>query len=889
MRVYNIKYSSIPELAEFLDTIEEKNYKSVLVQIFSGIKDKDVLRDIIFTIKREYPFSHIIGTSTAGEILDGKVLEDSIVISLSFFYNTSLSSYMIKDTSSYSMGEKIAKNIVKENTKAVILYADGLKCNAEEILRGFNDNISTELVLSGGLAGDYDRFESTFVIFNEEIVSNAAVGVAFHNRDLIVVDKFNLSWEPLGVFLKVTKADKNKVYEINGKPILEVYKEYLGEDIVKNMPASAIEFPLILKKGNLEVARSIVSVGKDYIVFGGEIPEGSEVRFGVANISLFDKDKTDLFDKLKMYSLEAIFVFSCIARKTFLGKGIEDEFRGLALIAPVSGFFTYGEIYTNNRKFELLNITTTILGLSESKFLEKKNLEYKYNTSFSLSTSALIHLVNKIVRELKKESEEKKEVIAVLNQYLKAIDTSYIISTTDPKGIITDVNDNFVKISGYSREELIGKPHNIVRHPDMPKEVFADLWRTIKAKKIWRGLIKNRRKDGSSYYVDSTIFPLLDKNGEITGYVGIRVDVTQIKLQQEKLKAILDFQDSIVVLSKRDENKKLKIEFINKKFFEIFGFENMDDFLKDHKCICDLFVKKEGYFYPERRDDYYLIDVLLKLDKPQLVVMRDKNGCEKIFSVKAKEITLENDSFIISTFNDVTELEKARVRAKVAEETKSIFLATMSHELRTPLNAVIGFSQVLINKIDSMPKEMIKNYIEKIYIAGKHLLNLVNNILDFTKLESNQTIEKEKVNLKDIVKEAVNIIEVNAREKGIEIVTELEDIDAFVNKQYLQQAVLNILSNAIKFTPEGKKIYVSLKKEENFSVIEICDEGMGIKKEDLDKIFKPFFQIKEHQFYNVKGTGLGLAITKKIIELHRGKIEVKSEEGKGSCFRLYIP
>jgi signal transduction histidine kinase len=289
-------------------------------------------------------------------------------------------------------------------------------------------------------------------------------------------------------------------------------------------------------------------------------------------------------------------------------------------------------------------------------------------------------------------------------------------------------------------------------------------------------------------------------------------------------------------------------------------------------------VEKEGYLQKEN-----WFEEAQKEEK--LVLMKDKFGKERVFSIKAKEIQLETEDFIISTLTDVTELHEAMLKAQEASRAKNIFLATMSHELRTPLNAVIGFAQILSTRIESMPKEMIKTYIDKIYVSGKHLLSLVNNILDFTKIESGEVkLDKEKINLKELLEDVLVLVEVAANKKNIKIHKELENIVIEGNIQYLKQAFLNIISNAVKFTPNDKNIYIKLTK----NLLEICDEGVGIKKEDIPKIFEPFSQIKEHQLKDIKGTGLGLAITKRIIDMHGFKMEVESEVGKGTCFRLFI-
>lgn len=234
---------------------------------------------------------------------------------------------------------------------------------------------------------------------------------------------------------------------------------------------------------------------------------------------------------------------------------------------------------------------------------------------------------------------------------------------------------------------------------------------------------------------------------------------------------------------------------------------------------------------------------------------------------------------------------KLVIQAEENARHKDIFLANMSHELRTPLNAIIGFSQILSKRKD-IP-DNIKQYIEKINIAGKTLLELINNVLDFVKLESGKVDIKPSVfEIKDLLAEVKSIVEPLVQSKGINfgIQNDLQNQEIFADYTLLKQVMLNLLSNAIKFTPAGGKIQVIVKQfDESNIILSVCDTGVGISKDDMDKIFKPFSQLDNPIQKSVKGTGLGLVIIKKIVEMHKGKIDVQSEVGKGTCFHINLP
>ena len=223
-------------------------------------------------------------------------------------------------------------------------------------------------------------------------------------------------------------------------------------------------------------------------------------------------------------------------------------------------------------------------------------------------------------------------------------------------------------------------------------------------------------------------------------------------------------------------------------------------------------------------------------------------------------------------------------QAKEANKAKDAFLSNMSHELRTPLNAIIGFSQILMAKQET--PEPIKIVVNKINIAGKNLLSLVNTILDFSKIEAGKMeVHQAPLRMNDLVDEVKVLIEPMAMKKHLMFLVRMdEDIEVFADRQLIKQAMLNLITNAIKFSPNGETITLEHHHEEEREIFAICDHGYGIPPDKIATLFDPFVQIREHQNDAIKGTGLGLTIVKKIIELHAGNIWVESVEGEGSCF-----
>ncbi len=489
-------------------------------------------------------------------------------------------------------------------------------------------------------------------------------------------------------------------------------------------------------------------------------------------------------------------------------------------------------------------------------------------------------------------SEATKSRI-ILEQYKRAIDESLLVSKTDLAGIITYVNDNFCKTSGYSREELIGKPHSIIRHPDMPSSLFKQMWETIKAGKNWRGEIKNLRKDKTPYYVDATIIPLFNSEGKIEEYLAFRSDITDRVVAKEQLDKELKYnemlfekQDNIVITISKDKG----VLRANSKFFNVFGYKDLEDFKKVHNCICELFLEADGFF--TSNSDFWVESILKEPDRKRKVLMRDIDKKERIYTVGVAKVGFDN--MAIATFTDITELEEARKKAEASERAKAQFMANMSHEIRTPMNGIVGFTQLLL-KSELSNKQ--KNYVSLIEKSTKTLLNIVNNILDFSKIESgNLELDFTKVNPFIDLKDTIDIFRPLAIQKGISLQIFIDSaLYECLSMDILRitQILTNLIGNAIKFTPEGGvvSVHIKLKKDMPDSqqlIFEISDTGIGIPSQKLEHIFEPFAQADSSTTRGFGGTGLGLSISKSLCELMGGKIYVDSEEGRGSKFSLEV-
>lgn len=350
-------------------------------------------------------------------------------------------------------------------------------------------------------------------------------------------------------------------------------------------------------------------------------------------------------------------------------------------------------------------------------------------------------------------------------QLKRTMDSHAIVAITDVRGTIVEVNDLFCAISGYNREELIGNNHRILNSGYHSKEFFQEMYRTISRGEIWKGEIKNRAKDGTLYWVDSTFVPWAGKDGKPEFYVAIRTDITKQKRLQEE--------------------------------------------------------------------------------------------------------------------------------ADRANKSKSEFLAMMSHEIRTPMNGIIGFT-TLLNQ--TQLSETQKDYVKIIESCGKNLLGLINDILDLSKMEAEKlSIEREDFDICDSVNYVKEVLKAKANEKKIEIFHSIENgVPRYYcgDRQRVQQVLMNLVSNAVKFTEWGGitiRVDVVSLEDKKYLKFQVFDTGVGISEEKIKDLFQPFSQVDSSSTRRFEGTGLGLAISKKIIEMMGGSIGCESRLGKGSEFWFALP
>lgn len=358
----------------------DKNSESQLVLIF-GHKSLVADREIIAKITEAFPSAHKVYSSTSGEIMGQDVYDDTITITAITFDSTRVEATAnnIADfENSHEAGKALASKVDQEGLRFVFLISEGSIVNGSDLLTGINSVIGPEIPITGALAGDGTKFESTLTGLDENINSGQIVAISFYGQKLKVSHSSMGGWDPFGLERVVSKSKGNVLYEIDGKNVLSLYKTYLGK-YVDDLPGSALLFPLSIKvnDGGDTVVRTILSVDheEETMSLAGNIPQGSKVQFMKAN---FDKliDAASIaaqqcltdFDDIQP---ELAILISCVGRKAILSERTDEEVEAVKDVlsehTSITGFYSYGEIspIKHGGNCELHNQTMTITCLQE--------------------------------------------------------------------------------------------------------------------------------------------------------------------------------------------------------------------------------------------------------------------------------------------------------------------------------------------------------------------------------------------------------------------------------------------------------------------------------------------------------------------------------------------
>lgn len=522
--------------------------------------------------------------------------------------------------------------------------------------------------------------------------------------------------------------------------------------------------------------------------------------------------------------------------------------------------------------------------------------------------SRRIHRIIGAVSDITKDMETAELIRKSEKRFRKLFEQSIdAIFLHDFEGRIIDVNSSACKLLDYTKEELLKR--NIVDIVIATKEQFSDAMQTLREKGIFNAEVKFYTSNDEVIYTEVNSNILDTDNQTIQGVVR---NITErkkaekaLKESEDKFRKITEQSADGIVLT--DTNGKILVwNKAQEKITGIMESVAVGRNLWDIQIVALPFHQRTE---SRRKKLQEIITNILKTGESKLFYKAmeskiiDSNKNEKYIQVIVFPIKTGNKIMLGSVTRDITasqaiknDLQQAKNLAETASRAKSEFLATMSHEIRTPMNAILGFSEILKEKLARSP-EFIE-YVSGIQSSGKGLLNLINDILDLSKIEAGRLeIKYHPVNFYDLIEEIRQIFKIRTMQKGLDFVVEIDKKlpeALIIDETRLRQVLFNLVGNAIKFTHAGSvSIIVDAIMADDESAIDLIirvkDTGIGIPEKQQDIIFEPFRQKEGQSSRKFGGTGLGLSITKRLVEMMNGNIRVESVVNIGTTFSVKLP
>jgi PAS domain S-box-containing protein len=560
-------------------------------------------------------------------------------------------------------------------------------------------------------------------------------------------------------------------------------------------------------------------------------------------------------------------------------------------------------VHPEDRKKVIKLFTSNLKGdISKSGFqfrIIKKNGEIAWvevlnNLINYEGKPALLGTMLDITDRIKAEQRNR-----IMSQLLLSLNDAVVL--TDENGNILEVNDAFCRITGYSKDEVIGKNPRILKSGLHDANFYKEMWDSILTKGYWKGEIINKKKNGEFYFALLSISSIKDEVHGLTYYLGIQSDITERKKAEEQIRyqanLLENVNDAIIAA-----DLNYRITSWNKAAEKMYGYKAEEVIGKEISEVVK--VEFPGLTREQVRQ------ILQEKGFWQGEAIHYNRFGEKIYVSSSLSIIRDINGNPIGTVGinrDITEQKKAEEKLKLYAEQleianaqlqelnklKSEFLANTSHELRTPLNSIIGFLNLIKEGLYESKEEMMQ-FVDNALMSARHLLNIINDILDIAKIEAGKLeLTIEDVEVSELLQEVWTLSHVQAEQKKLEYRMIYPEKPIFIrgDRNRLKQILLNLIGNAIKFTHKGGiTVKAEVFEEKGHCQFSVIDTGIGISKEKQAKLFQKFVQADGTTTRKYGGTGLGLAITKSLVEMMGGVIELFSEgEGKGTTVTFTIP
>ena len=505
-----------------------------------------------------------------------------------------------------------------------------------------------------------------------------------------------------------------------------------------------------------------------------------------------------------------------------------------------------------------------------------------------------------IAKDITTEKQAEKQVKDITS----ALDQTAIVAITDIQGTITFVNDKFCEISKYSREELIGQNHRLINSGYHPRSFFVEMWRTIASGQTWRDEIKNRAKDGSIYWVDTTIVPFLHEDGKPYQYLAIRKDITARKaadIELQKLSLIASKTDNVAIVT----NAQGEIEWVNDSFHKLTGYtlaevigKKPGDILQGAKTSQETVASIR---YALAKHEPFSGEILnySKDGRPYWLSLNinpvfDDDGKLLQFIAIESEITTRKEIEIKLRKEVEGVMKKLNVmneRLEISNRELLDFAYVSSHDLQEPLRKIQAFGDRLKTTCQDSLNEKGLDYLERMLNAASRAQILINDLLDFSRVTT-KAQPFQPIKLSEVLEGVLSDLEVRIEKSGVILEVDplpIVEADALQMRQILQ----NLIGNALKFIREGVtpvvqvRSRVYMENEQEWCEVRIIDNGIGFEQQYAERIFQIFQRL--HGRKTFEGTGIGLAICRKIAERHNGTLIAQGELNQGATFIFTLP